>query len=67
MNVFENRIAEVEKLINDLREVIIAINIDIEGGTLTPDESQQKLIDLYAENGRKLLEEEKRLKSKFGK
>jgi hypothetical protein len=65
MNVIENRLKDLDKALDDLREIMKVINEDINSGLLITDDIQQLIIDKYADMGRRLIDEKDYLNNHF--
>lgn len=65
MNVIENRLKDLYKALDDLRDIMKVINEDINSGLLITDDIQQSIIDKYADMGRRLIDEKDYLNNHF--
>lgn len=65
MNVIENRLKDLDKALDDLRDIMKVINEDINSGLLITDDIQQSIIDKYADMGRRLIDEKDYLNNHF--
>ncbi len=65
MNVIENRLKDLDKALDDLRDIMKVINEDINSGLLITDNIQQSIIVKYADMGRRLIDEKDYLNNYF--
>ena len=65
MNVIENRLKDLDKALDDLRDIMKVINEDINSGLLITDDIQQSIIDKYADMGKRLINEKDYLNNHF--
>ena len=64
-NLINERIADLDAYVTNLREIIVTLNREILENKLVPDEQQKLQIEHFAIQGRKALEDIETLKNQL--